>query len=113
MDIQTKQIILDALEDIENKYLERGSFTRYFDEIFDLSIVLSQPEGDDGNFEIHIRFDTEGDANIDEDEAEQLSDMVDDDFYILLSDRLSEEQVDSIRENYGGKSLFLNGNLIY
>ena len=56
MDTQVKQTILDALEDIENKYLERGSFTRYFDEIFDLSIVFSQPEGDDGNFEIHIRF---------------------------------------------------------
>ena len=102
--------LIDLLDDLTDKYLERGTFSRFFEEEFDLSIELVAEEN---NFEINIKLFSDGETTLDEDEAEVLADRVEVDFFNLVRHTLPTEEVESAQDHFDGKSLFLNGNLLY
>ncbi len=103
----------DAARAIEDKYLERGIFSKYFDEDFELSVNIKSLAESEGQFSIEICFETEGSSDLDDSIAEELSDMVEDDYFAFFSEILNAEEMDELRLKYCGKSVYLNGESIY
>ncbi len=108
-----KSSISNALRAIEDKCLERGTFSGFLDDCFELTIAAQfNPDADD-NFEIHIKLSSQSESTLGEDAGEEISDMIEDDFFEIIENTLSEEDASHVRDSFAGKSLFLNEELIY
>ena len=102
--------LIDVLDDLTDKYIERGTFSRFFEEEFDLSLELVVEEN---SFEIYIKLVSDGETTLDKEEAEALADKVEVDFFNLVRNAQSPEESNAAHDNFEGKSLFLNGKLLY
>ena len=102
--------LIAALSDLEDKYLERGIFSRFFEDDFDLSLKLVSQ---DDNFEIFIKLASDGECSLSKEEAEILCDKVQADFFKLVSHAYSKKESESAEDNFEGISLYLNEDLVY
>ena len=107
-----QELVREACERVEGKCLERGSFSEYFAGDFELSILPIHVDGSKDRFSVQIVINTQDESYIDDESAEALSDMVEDEFFSLLPQFLGK-QIDSIVDRYDGKRFILNGNILY
>lgn len=97
---------------LENKYLERGTFSKYCKDIVEVSLkpVFGQ---DDYEFTLVLSIQADGKCNIDEDKAEELIDSAEDDFFNLLASEHTDTTFERLRDLLDNKSFILNGDVLY
>lgn len=111
--ISEKYSLIDIVDGIENKILERGTFTKLLGSDFDLSINIEEEEEDgEQYFDIHAKI-TSPEEALDDSDAEEISDYITERFYELLEQSKDEDTLGAIREHHRDNKVSFNGESVY
>jgi hypothetical protein len=105
-------VAMNVCNQIEDKYLERGTFSKYCDRAYEISFTPVIEKGD-YSFGLIISIQTDGNCRINSEIAEELIDSAEDTFFEVLALESSNETYIRLRELFDNKSFIVNGNAIY
>lgn len=113
--LDSKYGILEKLDRIEDKILERGSFTKILGKEFTLSSSIEEFEDDEdcGHcFDLIIKI-TSPKKNLNDEKAEELSDHIGDFLFELVKEELGEEKYEEIVGTLKESQVFFNDKRVY
>ena len=96
----------------EQELLDAGFFEDYFSKKFEISILPREDAENENLFYLVVKIESKG-ARLSEEEAEEITDTVDEKFFDLISSVKSDEEVDELRNYYSGTQFYLNGDQLY
>ncbi len=113
--LDSKYGILEKLDRIEDKVLERGSFTKILGKEFTLSSSIEEVPDDEDNghcFDLIIRI-TSPKKTLNDEKAEEIADYFGNHLFELVKEELGEEKHDEFICLLRESQLFFNDKRLY
>lgn len=107
--------ITDMLGRIEDKLLERGTFTKVLGAEFNLSTSIEEIYNDEDYghcFDLIIKIDSPK-RKLEDDKAEQVADVIGDMLIELSEEALTEADAETMRDSLRETMVYFNEKLVY